>query len=44
MSVMYSTVRALRRQEGIENQQGDKSCFDDDVRPHLRLALSMVID
>jgi hypothetical protein len=41
MSVMHSTVRALGPQDGVDNQQGDERCFDGDVRPHLRLELSM---
>jgi len=36
---VYSTVRALRPQESVENQNGDERDFDRDVRPHSRLRL-----
>jgi hypothetical protein len=36
MMAMYSTVRALRPQEGVENEQGDERSFECGVRPHMR--------
>lgn len=38
--MVYSTVRALGPQEGVDNQESDEREFDRDVRPHSSLRLS----